>query len=147
MHWETSAGVTIQAPTFPLIIPGVATDLALNLVTDSGEELTGAYLYVLHPEYYGYAFARRHTESDYRALGIPFDANCYLGYIADGSQTAIDIRLLFPTSAPDGPLALAIAVGHDDAAELPNPYFLSDWPELWAVDWADQKLWNGDWQL
>ena len=147
MYWQTAAGYKIQAPTFPLCLTGTAYDVTLTLVTESGEDLTNAYLFLVQTAQFGNIQAKLASEDTYRIIGIPFDANCFLGYIAGDSETDIDFRLLLPSGTSNGRLVIPVAVGHDDGAELPNPYFVSEWPELWAIDWADQKLWNEDWQL
>jgi len=147
MHWETAAGYVIQAPSWPYCITGTNYDVTLTLVTEADETLTNSYLYLTAPSQFGYVFAKRHTDASYVAVGIPFDATCFLGYIPSSGETEIDFRLTFPVGTTDGNVVIPVAVGHDDAAQLPNPYFEDDWPELWADDWADQELWSADWRL
>lgn len=129
-----------------MCVKGTNYDETLTLVTEAGEELNDAYLFLTNSAQFGHVQAKLSSESTYRVVGIPFDANCFLGYITAEAETDVDFRLNFAIDTADGDLVIPVAVGHDDQAPLPNPGFNDDWPELWADDWEDQELWYDDWQ-
>lgn len=142
MYWNLGTK-RITTPTFPLCVVGENYDTSLTLTTDSGEVITNAYLFVIDSNHHGYIQAKLSTEADYAYLGIPFDTECYFGYIGAASSITIDFRMAFPPGTADGDFVIPVAVGHDDNAALPNPYFSRSWPILWHDTWPD--LWADSW--
>lgn len=142
MYWlQDTAQIT--TPTIPAYTIGEDLDFTLTLVTEAGEELTDAYLFVADVSYAGLLQAKLSTESEYQEIREPFDATCFLGYIAAETQTDIDFRVSFPEGTDDGYRVIPILVGHDDGAERANPYFVGEWEELWSDSWGD--LWADGW--
>ena len=144
MFWQTASDVIIQAPVFPLCQTGENYDVTLTLVTESGEALSNAYLFLTDASLFGYIQAKLSTGSEYRYIGIAFDAFCYLGPISASAETDIDFRISIPGTASDGRLIIPVAVGHDDAARLPNPFFTRSLRSCWQYDWPT-ALWQYDW--
>ena len=123
MYWQKGTS-KITTPTIPGYTIGENYDFSLALVTETGEVLTNTYLFVGQPEFAGLLQAKLHSESEYKTVQGPFDANCFLGYIPEASETTIDLRIAFPEGTDDGYRIVPVLVGHDDGAEPPNLYFL-----------------------
>ena len=144
MYWKKGTS-TVTTPTIPGYTIGENYDFSLVLVTETGEELHDAYLFVPQPECAGLMQAKLPSESEYKAVQGPFDANCSLGYIPEATETTIDLRIAFPEGTSDGYRIIPLLVGHDDGAQPPNPHFSDDWSDLWQDDWADQELLSDGW--
>lgn len=144
MYWlkDTSR---ITTPSISAYTIGEDLDFTLTLVTEAGEGLTDAYLFMGDASYAGLLQAKLSTEDEYQEIREAFDASCFLGYIAAETEVDIDFRVSFPESTSDGYRVISILVGHDDGAERANPYFVGDWSsEPWSDSW-DDELWEEEW--
>ena len=80
MYWRYDTS-TIATVTVPLYTSGTDYDVTLTLVTEAGEALNDAYLFVPRSALAGLLQAKLTSEETYRAVQGIFDANCFLGYI------------------------------------------------------------------
>lgn len=143
MYWLKGTS-RITTPSIPAYTIGTDLDFTLTLTTETGEDLAGAYLFVADVSHAGLLQAKSSTDSEYQEIREPFDATCFLGYIAAETQTDIDFRVSFPEGASDGYRVITILVGHDDGAERANPYFVGEWEYVWLDSW-DEHLWSEEW--
>ncbi len=139
MYWKIGDKRTAVL-TVPLYTIGNEQAFSVTLVTESEEQIDAAYLFTAQPLCIGLLQAKRASDVAYMAIMGPFDANCFLGHVSAQSEVTIDFLLYFPESHPDGYTIVPVMVGHGAVAQLPNPYFTRDWPELWHDDWPD--LWR-----
>ncbi len=128
--------------TIPLYTIGDEQAFSITLVTEDDEEVQSAYLFTGLSSGIGLLQAKRASDTTYMPIMGPFDANCFLGHIPARSEVALDFLVHFPQGSPEGYAIIRIMVGHGAVARLPNPYFATDWPELWHEEWPD--LWHGD---
>lgn len=139
MYWKKGDN-KIAAPTVLAYTIGEAYDMQLTLVTEAGEELTNAYLFVADGSFAGLMKAKKASESTYREIREAFNAECFLGDLAAQTVTVIDIRVEFPHGTADGYRIVPIAIGYGDGTALSNPLFISDWPVLWLDDWCSEWI-------
>lgn len=142
MYWLKGTS-RITTPTILSYVIGEAQDFRLSLVTDTGETLTDAFLFVSDHAYAGLVKAKKASDSAYREIMGPYDTWCYLGPIAAESETPIDFRIEFPAGTTDGYRIISILVGHGDGIQQSTPHLSSNYPDLWHEDWSE--LWAADW--
>ncbi|MFH1114797.1 MAG: hypothetical protein V1792_12855 [Pseudomonadota bacterium] len=141
MYWKLSGG-RIGVLTIPLYTMGDEQVFSITLTTESGEEEQSAYLFTTQSSCVGLLQAKRASDTAYMAIMGPFDANCFLGHIPSESEVELDFLVHLPEGSAEGYAIIRVMVGDGAVARLPNPYFATDWPELWHEEWLD--LWHGD---
>jgi hypothetical protein len=142
MYWKKGHD-KITTPTVLAYTIGESYDMQLTLVTEVGEELISAYLFVADSCFAGLLKAKRASELTYREIRQAFDAECFLGNVSAETETMIDIRVELPYGTADGYRIVPILIGYGDGVAVPNPLFDSDWPALWLGEWTG--LWAEDW--
>ena len=129
MYWLKD-GVLTTCPVIPFYVSGTTFDFSLTLVTESGDDLTGAVLTVADATYAGWVQAKLHSSGTYLNIMGPSNGTCALGDIASSSETVIDFRVNFAEATPDGTKYIAIVLQY--GAGITVPIVLAWYGLLWS---------------
>lgn len=143
MYW-TNGTNRIAVPTIPFYTLGNNEDFTLTFVTESGESLSDVYLFVYpSTNLEGLVQAKLSTQSSYSSIMGPLDASCYLGDIAESTETDIDFRISIAESAGDAYRIFHLFIGHGIGSTRRSTLFESIALQPLYDSIANQALFKG----
>ena len=142
MYWShPDTGNRIVKPTVCFHEIEQTPEYSLVLNTDDGEALPNVFLVCLDYEYAGYLEAKLDTDEDYKPITSYPIVQCGLGDITAASQTTVNFRLSYPSSADEGRRVIRLALIADDLVQPLDFFFEDDFDLIWK-DIDDIAFWG-----